>query len=35
MNREKANASDRNDPTFLTYGPQTRREFFALLKAGG
>jgi predicted TIM-barrel fold metal-dependent hydrolase len=35
MAREKANARDRNDPTFLTYGPQTRREFFALLKAEG
>src|SRR5262249_3556891 len=23
------------DPSFLTYGPKTRREFFALLKANG
>lgn len=35
MQNEKARNAERPDPTFLTYGPQTRREFFALLKAGG
>jgi hypothetical protein len=35
MQNEKARNAERPDPTFITYGPQTRREFFALLKAGG
>lgn len=36
MQREKGRYADgRPDPTFMTYGPRTRREFFALLKAGG
>jgi hypothetical protein len=35
MQREKANALDRNDPTFMTYGPRTRREFLDLLRLGG
>jgi hypothetical protein len=34
MQREKANALDRNDPTFLTYGPRTRREFMELFRLG-
>jgi hypothetical protein len=32
MHREKAQAADRNDPTFITYGPQTRREFLDLFR---
>jgi hypothetical protein len=35
LQKEKARNAERPDPTFMTYGPQTRREFFALLKAGG
>ncbi|MEQ1803273.1 MAG: amidohydrolase family protein [Gammaproteobacteria bacterium] len=35
MQKEKTRNAERPDPTFMTYGPQTRREFFALLKAGG
>jgi len=35
MQQEKARNAQRPDPTFATYGPRTRREFFALLKAGG
>jgi hypothetical protein len=35
MQSEKARNAERPDPTFMTYGPQTRREFLALLKAGG
>jgi hypothetical protein len=35
MQKEKARNAERPDPTFATYGPRTRREFFALLKAGG
>lgn len=35
MEKAKARNGERPDPTFMTYGPQTRREFFALLKAGG
>ena len=35
MQNEKARNAEQPDPTFMTYGPQTRREFLALLKAGG
>jgi predicted TIM-barrel fold metal-dependent hydrolase len=34
MSREKAESAGRNDPTFLTYGPRTRREFLNLLRLG-
>ena len=34
MQKEKARNAERPDPTFMTYGPRTRREFLALLKAG-
>lgn len=35
MQGEKLAAAERNDPTFLTYGPRTRREFLDLLRLGG
>lgn len=35
MRREKLESAGRNDPTFLTYGPRTRREFLGLLRLGG
>jgi hypothetical protein len=35
MATAKAGNAAAPDPTFLTYGPRNRREFFALLKAGG
>jgi predicted TIM-barrel fold metal-dependent hydrolase len=35
MQREKQASAERNDPTFLTYGPRTRREFLNLLRLGG
>jgi predicted TIM-barrel fold metal-dependent hydrolase len=35
MQTEKARNAERPDPTFLTYGPQSRREFLALFRAGG
>ncbi len=35
MQHEKTRNAEQPDPTYLTYGPRTRREFFALLKAGG
>jgi hypothetical protein len=35
MRREKLLAAERNDPTFVTYGPRTRREFLDLLRLGG
>jgi predicted TIM-barrel fold metal-dependent hydrolase len=35
MSGEKQLSAERSDPTFLTYGPRTRREFLGLLKLGG
>ncbi len=35
MRREKLASAERSDPTFLTYGPRTRREFLDLLRLGG
>lgn len=35
MQREKLRNAERPDPTFLTYGPQTRREFLDLFRLGG
>ena len=35
LQKAKGINAEQPDPTYLTYGPQTRREFFALLKAGG
>jgi hypothetical protein len=34
MRREKLASAERNDPTFATYGPRTRREFLDLLRLG-
>jgi predicted TIM-barrel fold metal-dependent hydrolase len=33
--RERASYAERPDPTFLTHGPRTRREFLALKRRGG
>ena len=35
VTRERENYRERPDPSFLTYGPKTRREFLALKARGG
>lgn len=34
MHGAKERAADQNDPTFITYGPRTRREFWNLFRLG-
>ena len=35
MRGEKLASAEQNDPTFMTYGPRTRREFLDLFRLGG
>ena len=35
VSRRRAEYRERPDPSYLTYGPKTRREFLALLRARG